>query len=1049
MANGMMSVIKTLVIGIGTKGGDICDYVARRVKWELGSLEKAPWIRFLYLATDDNEEVRRLPELRNDFYALRIKPEEYNTIVNTPGAFDNIQLPQWADIEVLKQLPSRAVSEGAGNIRMVGRLALLYPRNHDNVVSRLQSRLRELHNLTEAEATEKRGPLPDGTNPPISFGAGGTVRVIVTGTLCGGTCSGTASDFGFLLRTVCPQDRTQAFFTIPHPTFALNKHKKNAYQALVELNSYHILRDGGKFYGVPGGTQDYPYDAIFICEPRDGNEESIEELHQAIADRIFLNAFVPDVDPFGALIDTGLITRDDRAHVFCSFGLASMEYPAQQVIESCSKRLLAYALNEWNLRSIEPQQLQARIEEIGLTWEQLRSQLLSSQEGDSIDVRIKSLIAEVVNPLPNNFTEAENRLQVFRNAFVGVFKYGTVPQERYPSGFVRHHLMENRESAADHVIHRLREHIRTKLHRYEEGPSRLLALLYAAQDQMGKLRAVQVPEIGDAVTEVNTQFNRVRRYDRSWKLRIFWLRHAAIRRAKESLETALQREAKLRLDAETCRVLGDIAKPEGGSDPGVITRLQRKLQPIVKRCDELKSRVSKLEAQLRQDADRLASQKPAVNGICLFEPRATVDSAYEEMLLARGSAGDSVDRCQEREAEGVISAWGAPLPGPNRLPIDAIVPEVLTHSTWLDMRVNPQEHGIPAELVEKLLSRATEPFLPLTRRDVLEHWASEPDINRRNSLAGDLAQAAAPFGYVDEALALKGIRAVRERIGGRTLLLLPNSMHSSSFENAIASRLPGGFSSKTSSQSYRVIVLQEQYRWGLHGMPHIARPGGLAYAQAGDFHVWYTRKDVAWVGITDEEIERLRLARDLVAVAVLLKILQPHNGALQFVDYEHYRLPNDLEQAACSVAYQQSSLDGANLAGFDKVLDAYIRDRWRKASSDEEFIKMLWATAESGLPGFTTWDSAWFKDRIESYCSRDDKLRVAYDQAFPYNEPLVQALWREKGDSLTKTVSCEESGFYCNTCGALLGYTKEHASQNGWRCPAWGHQHLVRLRKVS
>lgn len=1049
MANGTMPVVKTLVIGIGTKGGDICDYVARRVKWELGSLDRAPWIRFLYLATDENEEVRRLPELRKDFYALRISPEEYHTIVNMPEAFDHIQLRQWADIEVLKQLPSRAVSEGAGNIRMVGRLALLYPRNRDNVVDRLQSRLRELRDLTEIEATEKRGPLPDGTNPSISFGAGNTVRVIVTGTLCGGTCSGTASDFGFLLRQVCPTDRTQAFFTIPHPTFAANKHKKNAYQALVELNSYHILRDTGKFYGVPGSTADYPYDAIFICEPPDGNDESIEKLHQAIADRIFLNSFVPEVDPFGALVDTGLITRDDRAHVFCSFGLASMEYPAQQVIESCSKRLLAYALNEWNLRAIESQQLQARIEEIGLTWEQLRSQLLSSQEGDSVDVRIKSLIREVVNLLPNNMTEAESRLQVFRNAFAGVFKHGMVPQERYPSGFVRHHLMENRESAANHVIYRLREHIQAKLHRYEEGPSRLLFLLHEAQEQMGKLRAVQAPEIGDAVTEVNAQLDRVRRYDRSWKLRIFWLRHAAIRRAKESLEIALQREAQLRLDAETCRVLGDIAKPEGGSDPGVITRLQKKLQPIVKRCDELKSRVSKLAAQLRQEADRLALQKPSVNGICLFEPRVTVDSAYEEMLLARGLPGESVDRCQEREAERVISAWGTPMPGSNRLPIEAIVPEVHTHSTWLDTPVNPLEHGIPAELVEELLSRATEPFLPLTRRDVLEQWASEPDINRRNSLAGDLARAAAPFGYVDEALALKGIRAVRERIGGRTLLLLPNSIHSASFQNAIASKLPGGFSSRTSSQSYRVIILQEQYRWGLHGMPHIAGPGGIAHAQAGDFHVWYTRKDVAWVGITDEEIERLRLARDLVAVSVLLKILQPRNGALQFVDYEHYRLPNDLEQAACSVAYQQSSLDGANLAGFDKVLDAYIRDRWRQAPSDEEFIKMLWATAESGLPGFTKWDKTWFKDRIESYCMRDGNLRVAYDQAFPYNEPLVQALWRERGDPLTATVSCEEPGYYCNTCGALLGYTKEQASQNGWQCPAHDHQHLVRLRRVN
>jgi hypothetical protein len=1049
MANGTMSVIKTLVIGLGTKGGEICDYVARRVRWELGSLDKAPWIRFLYVATDVNEEVKHPPDVRKDFCTLSISAKEYANILSVPGILDHIGLSQWAHIDLLAKIPGQAVNEGAGNIRMVGRLAFLYPKNYKEVSAKLNGRLLDLHTLTETNATKMRGPLPDGTNPVIAFGAGGAVRVMVVGSLCGGTCSGISSDFGFLLRKVCKDgDQTQAFFTIPHPTFAENRLKKNAYQALVELNAYHVLSLGG--YGQAKETREYPYDAVYVCQPSDSTEQSLEKLHQAIADRIFLNSFVPEVDPFGKLVDAGLVTADDRAHVFCSFGLASMEYPAQQVIESCSKKLLAYALNEWNLRSIDDQQLQQRLVEIGLTWEELRSHLLSSQEGEPADVRMKNLIKEIIQAIPQNMPEADDLLKIFRNAFSGVYIDDVEHKEPYPAGFVRHHLMENRESAANNVINRLRQYVQNTMPMFSEGPARLQALLQNANQRLVELSRVKAPSIADAVTHVDETFHKVRQYQGSFKLLFFWLRGLAVERTKNELRNALEKEMQLRFDAETCRVLQDIAKPEGGNDPGVISRLQAKLSPISQRAEELRRRVNKLSVQMSQESERLANEKPAVNGICLFEPEQTVEKAFEEMLLAKGFAGDSLEQCKKRAAENILKAWGHPLERYG-YPAKAVVPEDLTHKTWLDSPVSPHEHGIPDGLVDELLRRATEPFLELTRRDVLEQWATEPVEAKKVALASSLVQQAETFGFVDELVALKGIRAVKEYLATRSLLLLPDSIHADQFKSAIAGKLPAGTQYSKSSQMYRVVIVQEKYRFGLHGMPDISGPGGLAYAESGDFHVWYTRKDMAWVGITDPELQRLRRARELVAVGVLLKLLVPKDLSLQFTESDDYKLPLDVELAACSVAYGRSTVDGSSIAGFEHMLDAYIQKYRKACGSDEAFISRLVKAAKLPTGGFIKWDANWFEERVEAYCQRDASLRAAFDQVYPPDEALASALWKEKGDPVGPlAVPCEEAGYYCKHCGALIGRTKEEASQMGWRCSVDPeHKFPVRLKKPA
>ncbi len=188
---------KTLVIGLGSTGTQVCNELVKRIEWELGSLERAPWVNFLAIETNSGE---RSPLRRSgDFYTIGFNNAEYQNVLTNPRAYTElIDLETWADMNTLRKLPDP--ENGAGNIRMVGRLSLLYGDNYDRIRDAVVHRVERLRDLKEDQAQVARGALGDGSNPDIAFDHAGAVRVFVVGTLCGGTCSGLAPDFGYFLR---------------------------------------------------------------------------------------------------------------------------------------------------------------------------------------------------------------------------------------------------------------------------------------------------------------------------------------------------------------------------------------------------------------------------------------------------------------------------------------------------------------------------------------------------------------------------------------------------------------------------------------------------------------------------------------------------------------------------------------------------------------------------------------------------------------------------------------------------------------------------------
>lgn len=104
MSTETLNVLKTLVIGLGTTGTDICNKVAARVRWEYGDLQQTPWIRFLCLETDAKHTPSNLAS--TDFVKLTISSGEFVSLVQFSQANNEaIHLKRWADKATLEKLP--------------------------------------------------------------------------------------------------------------------------------------------------------------------------------------------------------------------------------------------------------------------------------------------------------------------------------------------------------------------------------------------------------------------------------------------------------------------------------------------------------------------------------------------------------------------------------------------------------------------------------------------------------------------------------------------------------------------------------------------------------------------------------------------------------------------------------------------------------------------------------------------------------------------------------------------------------------------------------
>jgi hypothetical protein len=1035
-----IEIIKTLVIGLGTTGTKVCRRIAERVEWEYGGVERAPWIRYLCLETDGNTARGPLPD--EAMVNLSITPEEYAQILKFSSAYDEfMNLECWADEETLKCIPHGEVSSGAGNIRMVGRLALLFPRNYRVVRNAIEVNMRALRLLDSTTAQEKLGKMPDGTTPTIGFRGGNSLRIFVTGSLCGGTCSGIAADVGYVVGHIKhPDDKSLAVLGLPRPDLSNNlvphaeRLKVNAYAALAELNHYSLpqiekppIKAGADVIETTGVS---PYDVMYIAMPEATGAEAEERLIMAMADRVFLNSSVPDVDPFGNLVDATIVDRKGHAHVFCTFGIRTIEFPRQRVIEGCTKKLLLSALRLWGKRDSAEQihaEAESAVRAAGFQTQAIESELRKTDKGQDI----QRVLDDMLHKMARAKTKAEARdtLDCLRSLL------GTGPAVTLDGGLrpgdIPRWIQGRIETVATDRKERLHSLLDGELLK-PQGLLRAAEVLSAAQAALEKLAQMKPVDTKTERKATDDALEAV--VDGRW----WWppsRRKYAENRAK--LVAALREELDVTLDSLTRSAIAAAGHGVSHRDC-LVSRCRQSIKPIQVRLDHLRQRVTYTTTRLDQEVVALSKTAPTLNGEALFSTgqwEGTIGYWYQHEL--GGLKGDETrwEQAQADESAEVLSQW-------TELP-RALRPG--SEPDWLADDVDPEAPDlIPRPFMARLLDRARQPFDRLRQRSVTEELLQ---LTNMRDLVRQACERTRELVLVDDALATQGGRSP---IPAMVRLLRPDN--GAQIDSIAQAATSDDLRTVTSPDTSRILILRERYRFPLYGAPRIVSDSSsLAQATSGDFSSFHTRKDVYWTGLSEEEHSKQLEAEEVLVVAVLLGVAALEAGRIwvrvhckKLGDPERIALPFSIAHAARMLnPYRPGALGGGTSSPLLAQLTDQVKHQ-QETQDPEQFVRNLVKAYKEDGAGQQLPDWGEFAgDAVRRYCARDNDLYIAYRTVFPPSADRIARMFKRAGDTWTGfggTYTYRRDGLYClrPNCGGWVGADEKEAAMFGWRCSICG-----------
>lgn len=250
------TIRKTLVVGLGGTGRDAVLHAKQRCQEVYG--EVPPTTRFFVLDTTDSESL----QLKGDVRVTLDRGEFKKLNVHDPVTLirQNDEVQEWFPSDV----PQRAIINGAGQIRALGRLALY---SDTTVRGSLSNLVRDINSWDKTRLTHDGGKFE-------LFDDGEKLYVSIVVSLAGGTGSGTYLDVAFLLREhLKSTDVMTAYLLLPDVFTskpATRNVEPNAYAALRELDYYMSARQGTgeldsfTFGGHRISVEQPPFNVVYI-----------------------------------------------------------------------------------------------------------------------------------------------------------------------------------------------------------------------------------------------------------------------------------------------------------------------------------------------------------------------------------------------------------------------------------------------------------------------------------------------------------------------------------------------------------------------------------------------------------------------------------------------------------------------------------------------------------------------------------------------------------------------------------------------------------------
>ncbi|HPZ07486.1 MAG TPA: tubulin-like doman-containing protein [Candidatus Eremiobacteraeota bacterium] len=340
----------SVIIGLGGTGKRVIMQIRKKIVEEHKSLSNMPILAFLVLDTD--EEIVQLAgqESKVLMSSIELQPNEviHATITGTQELSANLHLyphiSDWLDPFVLATGDS---SHGARAIRALGRLAFFL--NYPIINNAFEQARHRVSIVDNRPFMEKRGIVVD---PGIN--------VYVVGSLCGGTGSGMFLDISYMVKYLLRNESVSeriGYLVLPGTFEGIGHHiKSNAYAALKELN-YYSRGNPFPFRAEINTKADLPPPPFTYCYLVSNRNECVtfqtpEDLFCMIAHNIFLDftsQFAQHKRSIRNNIGALTVQPDELGcpQNYMTFGLSSVYFPRERVMNACSYRLGKNVVKFW------------------------------------------------------------------------------------------------------------------------------------------------------------------------------------------------------------------------------------------------------------------------------------------------------------------------------------------------------------------------------------------------------------------------------------------------------------------------------------------------------------------------------------------------------------------------------------------------------------------------------------------------------------------------------------------------------------------------------
>lgn len=344
----------TVIIGLGGTGKEILVKIRRMIVEHYGSLDALPIVSFLHIDTEQNAKIAEPQTVLKQDISLRpieqvwAKVEDAKAILNKLSAYPYLE--EWFPAE-LKGTDS--ILAGAGQIRALGRFAF-------NLNYRL---IKDYFTKAKERIVGHEKFMLDRWQVRLDKG----INIFVVCSLSGGTGSGMVLDLAYNLRDwVPPSDlpQTCAFLVLPGAFSGLGDRViANAYAALMELN--HFSRNDTRFDGQYSDSaadritaqtaQDTPFNFCYLVG--NSNDKVTFPTLEAVLEMVAQNVFLDFTSGFSQY--KKLVRDNVRKHWaspdalgypqnFMGFGLSSIQFPVERVLNACAARLAVRLVDWWS-----------------------------------------------------------------------------------------------------------------------------------------------------------------------------------------------------------------------------------------------------------------------------------------------------------------------------------------------------------------------------------------------------------------------------------------------------------------------------------------------------------------------------------------------------------------------------------------------------------------------------------------------------------------------------------------------------------------------------